>query len=319
MNAGAKAAVSIGLLAALFVLLPWADVRAAAASVPPALWLGALALFLIGHQVGVVKWRTLVHASRGRLRLRDATRFYAAGLFANLCLPTIVGGDLLRAVLAGRATGRMEAAFLAGVADRALDIATMAVLITAGALAARGALPGWSGEVLTAGVLLGALGTLAAAPFVLRRPLARWPRRIRRPLGRGLVALRHLARHPGHAALALGLSLAIQSGFVFINVWIGRAVGITLPLGVWFVAWPLAKIAGLMPISLGGLAVRDATFGALLLPLGIPMAQGVVAALVWQTVMIGGGLTGGLVWWLLSRRAPGVHGFRGLLSAGAHG
>jgi uncharacterized membrane protein YbhN (UPF0104 family) len=312
-----KAAVSAGLLALLFLLLPWQDVRTAAASVRPSLWALVLAGFLAGHQLGVLKWRALVHAARGHLDVRDATRCYSAGLFANLCLPSIVGGDVLRAVLAGRATGRVEAAFLAGIADRALDILTMALLVSGGALLARRAMPGWSGEVLTAGILLGALAAAAAAPFVLRRPLARWPRRLRRPAGRGLVALRHLARRPGAAALALAIALVMQGGFVLLNVLIGRAVGIHLPLAVWFVAWPLAKIAGLMPISLGGLAVRDATFGALLLPFGVPMATGVVAALVWQTVMIAGGLAGGLAWLALSPREPGARGLRGLLSLSA--
>ncbi len=309
-----KAAVSLGLLALLFVLLPWHDVRTAAMSVPPALWLIVLGGFLAGHQLGVLKWRALVRASRGRLGVRDATRCYAAGLFANLCLPSIVGGDVLRAVLAGRVTGRVEAAFLAGVADRALDILTMAILITGGALLARRVMPGWSGEVLMAVTLLGTLIALAAAPFVLRRPLARWPRRLRRPVGRGLVALRHLARRPGAALQALAISLAMQAGFVLLNVLIGRAIGIALPLAVWFVVWPLAKIAGLMPISLGGLAVRDATFGALLLPFGVPLAQGVVAALAWQTVMIAGGLAGGVAWLALSRREPGTKGLRALLA-----
>ena len=62
---------------------------------------------------------------------------------------------------------------------------------------------------------------MIAIPFVLRRPLAKWPRKLRRPLGRALVALRHLAQKPGYALMALGISLSIQSLFVLLNVWIG--------------------------------------------------------------------------------------------------
>lgn len=301
MKVWAKAAVSAGLLALLFVVLPWTEVRAAVARMPARVWLMVLAVFAAGHLIGVQKWRLLLHASRGRLAYREALRCYGAGLFANLCLPSIVGGDVLRAMMAGRATGRVEAAFLSGIMDRVIDVATLAVLISCGALFARRVLPGWGGEVLTAALAVGLAAMVFTLPFVLRRPLAAWPRKLRRPIGRALVALRHLAEHPGDAALALAMSLTIQSVFVLLNAWIGAAIGIHLALPVWFMAWPLAKVAGLMPISLGGLAVRDATFGALLLPLGVPMAQGVVAALVWQTVMIAGGLLGGLSWWRLSR------------------
>jgi len=316
MKAAAKALVSFGLLALLFLLLPWHQVREAIGRLPAPVWLGVFAGYLVGHQLGAFKWRMLVNAGGGTLDVRQATRCYGAGLFANLVLPTVVGGDVLRAALAGRASGRFEAALLGGVADRVIDILTLVVLIAGGALVARGALPGWAARTTTAVLAVGVVTAALAIPFILRTPLARWPRKLRRPVGRSLVALRELARHPRAAIGAASLSLAIQSLFVLLNVWIGRGVGIDLPLRIWFVAWPLAKVAGLVPISLGGLAVRDATFGALLVPLGVPMATGVVAHLVWQSVNIVGGLTGGAVWWLLSRPGQDEHrSWRALLSA----
>ncbi len=317
MKVWVKAAVSVGILALLFALLPWSDVRTAVGRLPGAVWLGVLAGFLAGHVAGAVKWRLLVRASRGRLGAADAARCYAAGLFANVCLPSIVGGDVLRAVLAGRATGRPEAAVLGGIADRALDMTTMALLIGAGALASREALPGWAAQAVTVGVVVTAGTLLVFSPLVVRRRLARWPRRLRRPIGRALVSLRHLARSPVAALAALAISLGMQAFFVLLNAWIGASVGIHVALSVWFMAWPLAKVAGLAPISLGGLAVRDATFGALLVPFGVAMATGVVAHLVWQSVMIVGGLLAGGAWWLMSRRAaaPGAHDLSGALHA----
>ena len=62
-------------------------------------------------------------------------------------------------------------------------------------------------------------------------------------------------------------------------------------------------LAGLLPVSLGGLGVRDATQGALLTGFGVPAARGVVASLIWQSVLIVGGLLAGLYWWLGSRRS----------------
>jgi uncharacterized membrane protein YbhN (UPF0104 family) len=152
--------------------------------------------------------------------------------------------------------------------------------------------------ILTMGAVAGAL----FLPLALRRPLRKWPRKVRRPVGRSLVALRRLSRSPGSAALALVLSLAIQSLFVALNAWIGRDVGIAVPLSVWFLVWPLAKVAGLMPISLGGIAVRDAALAGLLAPFGVPLAQGAVAGLLWQTINMAGGLVGGAVWWALGLR-----------------
>jgi uncharacterized membrane protein YbhN (UPF0104 family) len=99
----------------------------------------------------------------------------------------------------------------------------------------------------------------------------------------------------------LGISLVVQAGFVLLNAWIGHSIGVDAPVGAWFFAWGLAKLAGALPISLGGLGVRDATLAALLVPFGVSAAHGVVASLVWQSIVIAAGFLGGAVWWVLGR------------------
>ncbi|HYN81236.1 MAG TPA: lysylphosphatidylglycerol synthase transmembrane domain-containing protein [Gemmatimonadaceae bacterium] len=297
-----RIAVSGGLLLLLLLFLPWDTARAAIGRLPFSLWMGALAGFIAGHFLGVLKWRVLVNVDGGRpLRMLDAVRCYSAGLFANLCLPSIVGGDVLRAALAARVTRSPEAAVLAGVVDRIIDVATLGLLIAVGGVFARDAIPAWGRGALTISLLVVALIVVVFLPLLVRRPLEQWPRRFRRRIGRGLVALRSVARNPGSAFISLTLSVIIQSSFVLLNVAIGRAIGINVSLAVWFVVWPLAKVAGLLPISLGGLAVRDAAFAALLVPLRVPVALGILASLVWQSVLIAGGLLAGAVWWIIAR------------------
>lgn len=301
MKLSGKVVVSVALLALLFAVLPWEAIREALGRLPPTAWIGVLAGFLAGHALGILKWRGFVNAGRPDLSGRDATLCYAAGLFANLCLPSIVGGDLLRMGLAGRLTGRTEAAIWGGVLDRVTDTLALAALVAVGGVLSGSALSGWAPRV----ILIVGLATLGAAVvgvgMSFRRPLRQWPHRIRRPLGRSLVSLRRLRREPAIAIRGFLLALAIQAGFVVLNAWLGQVVGIDVPLAVWFLAWPLAKIVALVPISLGGLAVREAGLAALLLPFGVPAARAVVCSLLWQTVLIVGGLLGGVVWLVLSR------------------
>jgi uncharacterized protein (TIRG00374 family) len=297
-----KIVVSAGVLTLLFVLLPWHEVREAVRRLPLTLWLAVLAMFLAGHRLGAAKWRRLVNAGRASLERADSVRFYAAGLFANICLPSIVGGDVIRAALAARATGRVEATVLGSIADRLVDTLMLAILVAAGVFFARDILPEKGASLVTAGLVATVLVSAVMVPMLLRLPLRRWPRRIRRRVGRSFVALRYLSRDRSTAVLAFTISLVVQGGFVLLNAWIGRAIGVDVPLAVWFFAWPLAKIVALVPIALGGLGVRDATLGALLVPLGVPLATGVVASLIWQSVLIGGGLLAGLYWWVTQRR-----------------
>ncbi|HEX6063188.1 MAG TPA: lysylphosphatidylglycerol synthase transmembrane domain-containing protein [Longimicrobiales bacterium] len=300
-----RVGISAGLLVLLAVLLPWSELRGAFARISLGIWVVVLAGFLFGHTLGAVKWRLMVAAGRTMLTPRDTVRCYSAGLFANLCLPTIVGGDVLRAVLAGKATGRPEGAVLGGIADRIVDMATVALLVAVGGFLSRDALPGWGLQLLSTALIIGIAVAVIFLPLLLRRPLTRWPRKIRRPAGRALVALRGLARNPRTAVIAVLISIAVQGGFVLLNAWMGIAIGVTAPLTAWFIAWPMAKLAGMLPVSLGGLGVRDATLAALLVPFGVPLTIGFVASLLWQTVLIAGGLAAGAIWWILSARTAG--------------
>jgi glycosyltransferase 2 family protein len=286
-----------GVLALLLVILPWEQVTAAASRMTALLYLGALAAFTAGHTLGATKWRIMMAASVGgpRLSLHDTAGCYGAGLFANLFLPTVVGGDIVRAGLAARALGRPEAVVLGSIADRLIDFAALGLLIAAGAVFAGAEITGWAVPLAAlVGLVVIGLATLLL-PLALRRPLRRWPKRLRRRVGRSLVALRRLARAPGPALTALALSLAMQAAFILISAWLGSGVGAHAPLWAWFLAWPLAKAAGMLPVSVGGLGVRDAALAGLLVPFGVPMAVGLVAALAWQSVNIGGALLGGVL------------------------
>lgn len=297
-----KAGISLAILVGVFVFVPLQQLREAASRVDPRAWVVVLLGFLAGHTLGVIKWRLLVNGGRPNLRLVSAARCYAAGLFANLCLPSIVGGDTVRALLAARETRRPEATVLGGLADRAIDTATVAFLVALGAVLARHALPGWAVRLLA--VTIGALGLAGTIGLLIaaRLPIRRWPRRFRRPVSRGLVALRRLRRQPRIALTAIVLSLAIQTAFIALNARVGASMGVVIPFGAWLFAWSLAKLSGLVPISLGGLAVRDATLAALLVPFGVPAAYGVVVSLAWQSVLIAGGLLSGVIWWVLKPR-----------------
>ena len=299
-----RVGVTVALLAALFLWLPREDIVAAMRRVPVTLWLATVAFFLLGHTFSALKWRWLLIACGVRPTVREALQAHAAGLFGNLFLPSLVGGDVVRAGLATRAVGGLETVAVGTVADRGVDTASLLVLIAAAAPFLPQATEEATGRLLVslgAGFLL-AIVAAAGGVLLLLAP-DRLPKLVREPARRVRTALGALVRHPGHAVAAVAVALAVQSAFVLLNVRLGEAVGITLPLAAWFFVWPLAKFAALVPVSLGGIGVREVALGALVAPFAVATGLAVGQALVWETVLVAGGLmAGGLSLWILPKR-----------------
>jgi uncharacterized membrane protein YbhN (UPF0104 family) len=97
------------------------------------------------------------------------------------------------------------------------------------------------------------------------------------------------------------LGLLIQGSFLTLNALLGISCGLILPFRAWLLAWPLAKLAALLPITQGGIGVREAALVALLAPFGAPGPLVLAAGLVWEGVIISGGLVGGLIALILHR------------------
>lgn len=300
-GAAARLGASIAMLVLIFTLVPFYEIWRAIARVSVSNWLLALAGFVAGHMIGLLKWRLLIDAG---LSLLSAMRCYFAGLFANLCLPSVVGGDLVRAGMAMRGSGDREAIILGSLLDRILDVSALLLIALAGALLARGKLDGPERAIFAGALLMLSSAMLGGLALVRLRAPRRLSLKRRRQIARLRRAARRLAKRPQLALAAIGLGLFIQMSFVLINALLGRACGIELPLSAWMLAWPLAKIAALLPISLGGLGVREAALAVLIGQFGVPAALAVAVGLVWQTVLAAGGGLGGLLYLLLPSAAP---------------
>lgn len=303
-----KLSVSAALLALILAVVPWSDLWSSMRSLDARTWMLVWIGFVAGHALGVLKWRFNVNlgikSERAKLSAIDAAQCYAAGMFANLCLPSIVGGDALKAVLAAKITGRAEAAVIGGLTERLIDTFALLVLILVGAWWSSESMPGWAQSAVQVGAVVALAGAVLFTPLLLRVKLERWPRKLRRRVGRALVAMRRLAQRPHRALIVLGLSLAIQSWFVLLNRELGRGIGVDAPLAVWFFAVPMAKAITLAPISFGGFGLREVTLAGFLETLArVPRELGIAASALWQTVLVATGVAGGGLWFVLGFRS----------------
>jgi uncharacterized protein (TIRG00374 family) len=282
-------------LALIFWWLPVDQLWSAIQSVPAASWPVAVAAYLSSHLLGVLKWRLLTNTAGASLPGRVAIHAYYWGLFGNLFLPSIVGGDLVRAGVAMPHVRSKSALVLGSLVDRVQDVVGLGVLAGIGALLAPRVLDDTSRRIfLTLVMLLAVAGTIGLATLRFF-PARRAPFRVRRLLVRVRLAIRATASRPRALASAFTLGLTLQMSLILLNWELGRLIGIDIPLYVWLFVWPLAKIAGLTPLTQGGIGVREAAQAALFAPFGVSAVHAVATGLVFEAVIIVGGLVSGLV------------------------
>jgi len=289
--------LSLALLALLIHFFPTATLRSAIAKVPPVRFVIVLFLYLCAHGIGALKWRMVVNSAGAQLDLHTSARCYFGGLFGTLFLPSIVGGDVVRLAVGLRKSPRPAAVLAGNVADRFLDIAAQAGLVLLGLILLPGSLP----QVLRAKavgslVLLGFIAALfgLAAYYLYRMAITRGSWSLRRRLARLRQALRAVKSRPLNLFAGWMAGTLVQFTLLVLATLLAISCGLTLPLRVWLFAWPLAKLAAVLPLTQGGMGVREAALVALLAPFGAPGALVLAAGLVWEGVIIAGGLISGL-------------------------
>jgi uncharacterized membrane protein YbhN (UPF0104 family) len=292
---------AIVVLAILFHFLPVQQVGAALRLLPIYLLVIVLVGYLSSHFIASMKWRLMVNLAGSDLSVPQSLRCYFAGLFSVLFLPSIVGGDVVRAALALR-MGRSKTAVIFGsLLDRILDFLALASLTILGALLVPGSLSASSRRIF---FLAGGGATIlivTAALILLLFPARRFSFRLRRKLVRLREAQREMSAHPVFVLIAFFLAICVQTAFIVLTAGLANAAGLHLAFRVWLFAWPMAKVSALVPLTQGGIGVREAALAGLLLPFGAPAAMTVAVGLAWEGITIAGALIGGLASYCIGR------------------
>jgi uncharacterized membrane protein YbhN (UPF0104 family) len=231
-------------------------------------------------------------------------------MFFNLFLPTIVGGDAVKAVLLARETGAPARATMSVFMERNTGLcALLLIALVTAYFAPPVALYGISLVTLT---WLLAAGYVAAnivlfSPHAYRiadRLIARSPLKGMRARAASLYeAATPYTGAIGVLVSAMLLSIVFQFiviGVVFLSA---RALSLSIPLTAVAVFVPLVSLAGMVPVSVNGLGVREALYILLFGRIGVPAELAVSLALLYLGVTVVASLPGGIVYAL--QKSPG--------------
>jgi uncharacterized membrane protein YbhN (UPF0104 family) len=294
-----KTAVTVSVLAVLLSRLDLAEVTALLGRVRTAPLLMAVALLAGSHLAVALAWRRLLEAAGVAVPVEPAVRLYFSGLFLNNFFLGSLGGDSYRVWSVHRVTAAGRRALAATILERLAGVVTLLLLGALAALVHAGELPPVYRSVLGgtcgAGAVIGLV--LMLAPGIFERLAAPFIHFARGRLRERLLGVTGALRQAGRPDAVFGvllLVLAAQGVRIWTHWWCARALGIEVGAGALFVAVPLIALAAGLPISVGGLGVREGSGVLLLAPLGIAQPEAVAMEFLAWLVGVVTSLIGGL-------------------------
>ena len=268
--------------------------------------LGLLALAgcfpLLFYALGAVRWSRLLAGQGLHLSLRRVLWLCLVGQFFSMALPGLTGGDVIKAYYVTRETHRRAPAVATVVVDRVVGLTALLILAVLTTLLFFRDPNLW----FIPWILVGSLACIVMGAVVF---FSTWVRRLFRvDQLLGILPFGHLIKKLDEAflefrqskhsvAVALGISLVIHVGVILANYLLGLAVGIrTVPIYYYAALIPIILALSSLPISMGGLGVRESLYGILLGSAGAQVSQAVLISLLFWLSHLVWALPGGVLY-----------------------
>ncbi len=270
------------------------------------------ALAMVG--ITAYRWQRLVIAQAVDVPLSHLALYYLVGYFFNMFLPGSIGGDIYRVIKLGNEIGSQSGALASVVTERLLGLMALLPVGLVGFIFSPIQLPGQR-EFTAILALLGLL--LLSAPFWLRpvvlspfRPF--YERLLALPLLHKLRLSERIARlyqavsvyldQPRTLLAPFALSLLSRIVWVAAAYLIGQAIGVDLAFYVYMAVLAITELVRMLPISLGGIGLREGIFVVLLAPFGVTSGSAFMLSLLFYLMLMGLGVVGGGIYLALGLR-----------------
>jgi uncharacterized membrane protein YbhN (UPF0104 family) len=304
-----KGLVSLGLLSFLLSRIELTHLLGALSSARHSYLILALLAYFFGQMISSIRWALLARTLGIENPFKDFLTFYLIGMFFNLFAPSTVGGDAGRVFYLARSgsrglergwTGPASQALMSVIMDRAVG---MAVMVWIGAAAVTlypaYALPAVV-RYLTVTLALGCLFGWKLLPL-LHRVLPGREHAVGKNL---LLAVETYRSRWPVLRMAIILSLAIHFIQTWIQIVLGRALGLVIPWSYAFILYPLVAIFSALPVSFNGIGLREGGYLFLLRRIGVGSEKAIAFGLLWFIIVAVDSLVGGAVFILSKSPKP---------------
>jgi uncharacterized protein (TIRG00374 family) len=265
-------------------------------------YLLSMSIYMLSQPLRTLRWGILlrtkgIHLSQGRL-----LRIYFIGMFFNTFLPTIMGGDAVRSYYIYKETKSPEISLASVIIERFCGLFT---LIGIGFFASFYFRFKFDSSPVVTVCLYSSLTLLFIMAGFLLPPIFRaisWPLKIfdRWNIYKRIHEVYQAVLSYKQNPLTIVGSFLLSLCFVFTIIIICYFLSLSLSWGISFYPFlfmvPLITVISMIPISFGGVGIREGAFVMLFAQIGVPAASAFSLSLLWYSINLLAGLIGGLLY-----------------------
>ena len=283
-----RVGVSVALLAALFFSIDWSTVPGYVERLTPAVALLVIFVFAAQLAISSWKWQWALRIHRLYFSYPFLTRVLVIGFFLNNFLPTSIGGDAYRVYRTLPSSPPKSRAISAVILERVVGFSALLLLGLIGAITLYS-----TNRLAHTYVLLAAFGAvIAIGVFALVAP------RLRRSPKLAPITdnLRSICAARVEWVPLIALSLLFQLQAVFVLHLLFNSLGAPVSLAQAALVAAAAGIATIIPLSINGLGIVEATIAGTAVAVGVSYEAGLVVAVLMRLLLLPLTLAAGLLY-----------------------
>ena len=263
----------------------------------------ALLYYALCQCLSCLRWQIILQSTGYSVSMGTLLSSYFGGMFLNTFLPGTIGGDVYRIYRINRKIGESESAFVSVFLERIMGISALLAMALISFPLSFSLVGRWDIILLLficTIILLGCVMLVASPKLLLwlepwseKFHLEFYLENIAARVAKVQILLRQFAQHHIALVLTLGLSLLFQLLVVFYYYLISQQLKI--PISYWqlLVFNAIITVVTFLPISLGGLGVKEGLLAYLFSRVALTIEQAVllsltVTALTWLLNLVGG-------------------------------
>ncbi len=269
----------------------------------------AFLVLWLGHYMCIYRWRMLMRPLMPILTVSQLFAIYCIGLFFNLTFPTVVGGDVVKMYYAGKPSKSYAQSFAATFLDRDAGMLAMMIIACAAIIAYPVRVPRVPVSLIVwiafAAFLLGNIGIFS--PYFHRLLTGLLQRlhlhHIAKKVDTISNAFQIMGKHKAVLVNSLVISFFNQLLVIAVTWIVALGLGIHLSFMYFLIFIPVITLISMIPISLGGMGLREWSFLSLFKAMGVPDASCIALGIISSIMIILSSLPGGIVYIFFRNRS----------------